>query len=72
MNMTGRQTEIIALVRQNGFMSVDQLSEQFAVTPQTIRRDVNTLCDANLLRRAATAASKTSIRRSTPPMTPAA
>ncbi|WP_210203558.1 DeoR/GlpR family DNA-binding transcription regulator [Breoghania corrubedonensis] len=49
--MTGRQTEIIALVRQNGFVSVDQLAEQFAVTPQTIRRDVNALCDANLLRR---------------------
>lgn len=51
MKPSSRQTEIIALVQQNGFMSVEALAEQFTVTPQTIRRDVNALCDANLLRR---------------------
>jgi len=54
MNMpsiTSRQQEIVDLVRLNGFTPVEKLAEYFAVTPQTIRRDVNGLCDANLLRR---------------------
>ena len=51
MNTTPRQTEILGLVRQHGFVTVESLAEHFSVTPQTIRRDINTLCDANLLRR---------------------
>lgn len=38
-------------VRQAGFQSIDSLAEQFGVTAQTIRRDVNGLCDRGLLRR---------------------
>lgn len=51
MSITPRQHDIVALVRQNGFVSIEALAEQFAVTPQTIRRDVNGLSEANLLRR---------------------
>lgn len=49
--ISARQTEIVERIRTNGFTSVESLADHFAVTPQTIRRDVNSLCDANLLRR---------------------
>ena len=46
-----RQTKIAELVRTAGFISVDSLAQHFGVTPQTIRRDVNQLCDEGMLRR---------------------
>ncbi|WP_266157959.1 DeoR/GlpR family DNA-binding transcription regulator [Dyella silvatica] len=46
-----RQEEIVALVRREGFLTVEILAERFDVTPQTIRRDLGVLCDAGLLRR---------------------
>src|SRR3546814_9445243 len=46
-----RQEEIIALVRERGFVSIEALADHFDVTPQTIRRDINQLCDLGLLRR---------------------
>lgn len=46
-----RQEEIVALVRREGFLTVEVLAERFDVTPQTIRRDLGALCDAGLLRR---------------------
>lgn len=49
--LTDRQTEIISLVRSNGFAIVDSLSAQFTVTTQTIRRDINRLSELGLLRR---------------------
>lgn len=51
MNITPRQQDIVDRARQGGFLSVEALAEEFCVTPQTIRRDINALCDANLLRR---------------------
>ena len=48
---TERQAGIVELVRADGFRTIDQLAERFDVTPQTIRRDVNALCDEGLLRR---------------------
>ncbi|MDQ0316254.1 DeoR/GlpR family DNA-binding transcription regulator [Amorphus orientalis] len=51
MNISLRQEEIVGHVRDAGFVTVETLAELFGVTPQTIRRDINTLCDANLLRR---------------------
>ncbi|MFG1420269.1 DeoR/GlpR family DNA-binding transcription regulator [Roseixanthobacter liquoris] len=51
MHITSRQQDIVDLARQGGFLSVETLAEHFCVTPQTIRRDINSLCDANLLRR---------------------
>ena len=46
-----RRDDIIEMVRQDGFVSIEALSEKFAVTPQTIRRDINELCDQGLLER---------------------
>lgn len=51
MELTDRQTEIVELVREQGFVSVDALSDRFDVSTQTIRRDLNTLCDHGLARR---------------------
>ena len=46
-----RARAIVELVRRDGFQAIDALALQFGVTPQTIRRDVNLLCDRGLLRR---------------------
>jgi DeoR family glycerol-3-phosphate regulon repressor len=46
-----RQEQLVALVRQQGYAEVEGLAAHFAVTPQTIRRDMTLLCDAGLLRR---------------------
>ena len=47
-----RRTErIVELVGSAGFLAIDSLAGHFGVTPQTIRRDVNQLCDRGLLRR---------------------
>ena len=49
--MTERQAEISELLRQEAFLTIDVLAEKFEVTTQTIRRDVNILCDLGLARR---------------------
>ncbi|MEM1276450.1 MAG: DeoR/GlpR family DNA-binding transcription regulator [Pseudomonadota bacterium] len=46
-----RHDEIIAVAREVGRVTVDDLSERFAVTPQTIRRDLTELCQSGLLSR---------------------
>lgn len=46
-----RQDDILNLVKDQGFVATDQLVEIFNVTPQTIRRDINILCEKNLLQR---------------------
>lgn len=51
MPQSSRHDRILALVRQQGFVSIEALAAHFAVTPQTIRRDINQLCDQDLLRR---------------------
>lgn len=48
---TERQAEIAERVRQNGFQSVTDLAHHFGVTTQTIRRDINELSDAGVLKR---------------------
>jgi DeoR family transcriptional regulator, glycerol-3-phosphate regulon repressor len=48
---TSRQKEILALARVEGRVSVDGLAEKFDVTPQTIRKDLNDLCEQRLLSR---------------------
>ena len=50
-NIAERQNEIITLVDQRGFVATEQLVEHFGVTPQTIRRDINFLCERNDLQR---------------------
>lgn len=49
--VTLRQQQILALARQNGGVIVEELAHRFEVTPQTIRKDLNELCDARLLAR---------------------
>lgn len=46
-----RQQDIIDLAKQQGRVDVEGLSEHFQVTPQTIRRDLNELCEHNFLGR---------------------
>ena len=49
--MNQRQQEILTLVQQQGFVSIETLAQKFMVTTQTIRRDINTLCEQQLLTR---------------------
>ncbi len=46
-----RRDKILDLVRRHGFVAIEALAQQFGVTPQTIRRDINALCEQALLRR---------------------
>ncbi len=46
-----RQTDILGHARSRGRVDVDELATQFAVTPQTIRKDINELSDRGLLQR---------------------
>ncbi len=47
----GRRSQIVEIVRRQGFAAIDQLAATFKVTPQTIRRDINCLARAGRLRR---------------------
>lgn len=51
MKAVKRHQEIIELVQAQGFVSTEELVERFDVSPQTIRRDLNELAEANKLRR---------------------
>jgi DeoR family glycerol-3-phosphate regulon repressor len=51
VKVSRRQAQIAELVRESGFLSVEGLAERFAVTTQTIRRDLTALCDLGLVRR---------------------
>ncbi len=46
-----RQDAIVALARENGRVTVDDLASHFVVTPQTIRRDLNELAARRILQR---------------------
>lgn len=49
--LSKRQNEIIEIVKDKGFAPIEDLAKHFDVTPQTIRRDINKLCDLNVLTR---------------------
>jgi DeoR family glycerol-3-phosphate regulon repressor len=49
--ISDRQSEILLAVRARGKVLVEDLSSSFAVTPQTIRRDLNELCQRGLVAR---------------------
>jgi DeoR family glycerol-3-phosphate regulon repressor len=49
--LTSRQRAIIEIAREQGSVDVDALAKRFLVTPQTVRRDLNFLCDNEYLRR---------------------
>ncbi len=46
-----RHEQIINLVREQGFVTIETFAQQFNVTPQTIRRDINSLSKKGLLHR---------------------
>jgi len=51
MRLSPRHQNIIELVNEQGYVTIEELSEHFAVTPQTLRRDLNHLSTQQLLRR---------------------
>lgn len=51
MQLTSRHNTILEIARRQGQVLVDDLAAEFNVTPQTVRKDLNDLCKARLLRR---------------------
>src|SRR5690606_18389819 len=51
MQLTPRHNAILDIARRQGQVLVDDLAATFDVTPQTVRKDLNDLCKARLLRR---------------------
>ena len=51
MYLSARQSEILELARLHGRVLVEELASRFDVTPQTIRKDLNDLCDERQLTR---------------------
>jgi DeoR family glycerol-3-phosphate regulon repressor len=49
--LSGRRTAIVKLVERQGFVTIEGLAQQFDVTPQTIRRDINELAEEGILQR---------------------
>jgi DeoR family glycerol-3-phosphate regulon repressor len=50
-DLSARQTEIVSLARVSGRVAVEDLARRYDVSPQTIRKDLNELCDHHLLTR---------------------
>jgi len=51
MTQNNRHLEIVRLVQDKGFVTIEQLVTQFNVTPQTVRRDLNQLAKDNRISR---------------------
>lgn len=51
MELSERQEQIIRMLEKEDSLNVDELAQQYGVTTQTIRRDLNVLCDCGLARR---------------------
>jgi len=51
MPLSERQAHIADMIRQTDFIRVEDLARQFQVTTQTIRRDLNLLCERGIARR---------------------
>ncbi|MDI7862493.1 DeoR/GlpR family DNA-binding transcription regulator [Rhizobiaceae bacterium n13] len=51
MFLTGRQAEILEIAKSEGRVQVEELASRFSVTPQTIRKDLNDLCEGRVLTR---------------------
>jgi DeoR family transcriptional regulator, glycerol-3-phosphate regulon repressor len=49
--LPARQARIVELAKAKGRVLVEDLAAHFAVTPQTIRKDLNELCDRRILTR---------------------
>ncbi|WP_163337386.1 DeoR/GlpR family DNA-binding transcription regulator [Desulfopila sp. IMCC35008] len=50
-HLSTRQNKILSLAREQGRVDVDELSRSFKVSPQTIRKDLNDLCEKQILQR---------------------
>lgn len=64
--LSTRQTSIVQLAREQGFVMIEALAEQMGVTTQTIRRDIGALCDNGTLSRFHGGASYRSSTANTP------
>ncbi len=51
MYLPPRQSEIVEKARRDGRVMVEELALQFDVTPQTVRKDLNDLCERRILTR---------------------
>lgn len=51
MNQSQRHEKIVHLLKQNGFMSIDDLVSSCSVTPQTIRRDLTQMAESGVVSR---------------------
>ena len=51
LSLGERHRQIQRLVQAKGFITIDALAREFGVTPQTVRRDINTLSELNLIQR---------------------
>ena len=51
MYLPPRHAEIVQMAKEKGRVLVDDLARHFNVTPQTIRKDLNDLCDQRILTR---------------------
>jgi DeoR family glycerol-3-phosphate regulon repressor len=49
--LSTRQSDILDIARETGRVLVDDLARRFDVTPQTIRKDLNELCERRILSR---------------------
>ncbi|HEY8578051.1 MAG TPA: DeoR/GlpR family DNA-binding transcription regulator [Devosia sp.] len=49
--LSGRQRDILALIESDGAQYIDDLAARYDLTTQTIRRDINALCDLGFARR---------------------
>lgn len=49
--LTQRHQQILDMVQEKGYLAIERLAQEFDVTPQTIRRDINHLSGEGLLRR---------------------
>lgn len=49
--LSDRQAEIVALIAREGTQYIDDLARRYGLTTQTIRRDINALCDLGYARR---------------------
>ncbi len=50
-NLTQRQSDILDIARASGRVTVDDLARRFVVSAQTIRKDLNELCEQRALTR---------------------
>ncbi|MFT5812733.1 MAG: DeoR family glycerol-3-phosphate regulon repressor [Psychroserpens sp.] len=65
MALNQRQTGLVELVHEKGFVTIDELVRHFVVTPQTIRRDLNLLAESGVIIRHHGGAESTSTTENT-------